>query len=198
MDRKSTRAARRAQRRRQKTMRTIFGGIAALVVLGAGVFATRRAVAPSVGEAVPIEPNAGAHVPIGEDPGPFSTNPPASGRHYDQPLPAGFYEPDDEAARQPYPEGYLLHNLEHGYVVFWYNCDLLDSPEACETLKGQIQKVMKRYQGVKLVAFPWPSLNVPVVMTTWGRMLRFDTFDEKSAGEFVATNRNRAPEPNAP
>jgi hypothetical protein len=22
-------------------------------------------------------------------------------------------------------EGYLAHNLEHGHVIFWYNCNLL-------------------------------------------------------------------------
>ena len=33
---------------------------------------------------------------------------------------------DRVAAMMPnlpqYPEGYLVHNLEHGYVIFWYNC----------------------------------------------------------------------------
>ncbi len=194
----SARAAKRARRRQQKMVRNIIWGVVGLAVVGGALLLTRRAVSSSVGESVPIEANAGAHVPVGEDPGPFSTNPPASGRHYDQPLPAGFYEPDDQAAQADYPEGYLLHNLEHGYVVFWYNCDALDSEADCDTLKGKIQDVMKRYQNTKLIAFPWPSLDVPVVMTTWGRMLRLDAFDEKLAGKFVAANRNRAPEPNAP
>ena len=28
-----------------------------------------------------------------------------------------------------FPEGYLVHNLEHGYAIFWYNCDLLSAEE---------------------------------------------------------------------
>ena len=96
-----------------------------------------------------------------------------------------------------YPEGYLVHNLEHGYVIFWYNCNLLDE-QNCSELKIQIKSVMDEFNGVKLIAFPRESLDVPVVMTSWGQLQQFEVFNENPAASFVESNRNRAPEPNAP
>jgi hypothetical protein len=96
-----------------------------------------------------------------------------------------------------FPEGYIVHNLEHGYVVFWYNCDLLSESE-CSTLKSEIRTVIDEFDGVKLIAFPWSSLDVPLAMTSWDRIFRFDSFDPQTAAAFVRANRNQSPEPNAP
>jgi hypothetical protein len=57
---------------------------------------------------------------------------------------------------------------------------------------------MDEFNGLKLIAFPWNSLEVPVAMTSWGRLQRFETFDLSRARAFVKANRNRAPEPDAP
>jgi hypothetical protein len=57
---------------------------------------------------------------------------------------------------------------------------------------------MDDFDSEKLIAFPWPSLDVPVVMTSWGRLQRFDSFDPQLAAAFVQANRNKSPEPNAP
>ena len=133
----------------------------------------------------------------GEDPGPYNTNPPTSGAHYGADLEAGFYEEAEAAGLGPYPEGYLVHNLEHGYVIFWYNCDLLDEV-ACTELKANIQDVMDGENDFKVIGFPWPSIDAPVVMTSWTRRLVFDEFDSDLARQFVRTYRNQAPEPNAP
>jgi len=91
----------------------------------------------------------------------------------------------------------LGHNLEHGYIIYWYNCALLNADD-CATLKNQIKDSLSDNGGTKLIAFPHESLDVPVVMTSWGQILRFETFDEGQARKFVQANRNRAPEPNAP
>jgi hypothetical protein len=136
-------------------------------------------------------------VPEGQDPGPFNSNPPTSGPHYSGEFDAGFYEESSPEAQVPYPEGYLGHNLEHGYVIYWYNCDLLESNE-CTELKDQIKESMADNGRTKLIAFHRSSLDVPVAMTTWGQMLKMDKFDAGQAEIFVSANRNRAPEPNAP
>ena len=91
----------------------------------------------------------------------------------------------------------MLHNLEHGYVILWYNCDLLDEDE-CGELKDQIQEVLRRNRNNKVIGFPRSSIDFPVVMTSWTRMLEFDEFDTDLANRFVRNNRNKAPEPNAP
>jgi hypothetical protein len=52
--------------------------------------------------------------------------------------------------------------------------------------------------GTKLITYPWPSLDAPVVATSWGRMLKFESFNAEQAKAFYRANLNHAPEPNAP
>jgi hypothetical protein len=49
-----------------------------------------------------------------------------------------------------------------------------------------------------VIAYPWPSLEVPVVATSWGRLQKFATFDVDQAKGFYSANLNHAPEPDAP
>jgi len=57
---------------------------------------------------------------------------------------------------------------------------------------------MDEYDNFKLVAFPRPSLEVPLAMTSWGRLQEFTAFDQRLARQFIDRNLNRAPEPEAP
>ncbi|GAB4495970.1 MAG: hypothetical protein Fur0016_33280 [Anaerolineales bacterium] len=52
--------------------------------------------------------------------------------------------------------------------------------------------------GVKLIAYPWSSLDVPLALTSWGRLQKFTSFDTEQVKAFYRTNLNKAPEPNAP
>jgi len=65
-------------------------------------------------------------------------------------------------------------------------------------LKSQIKSVMEELGGVKLIAYPWPSLDVPLAITSWGRLQIFESFDAGQAKAFYRANLNSAPEPNAP
>lgn len=145
-----------------------------------------------VGDAVAVSPDR-SHIDEGSDPGPYSTNPPTSGHHYPVWMDAGFYDTNTKQ----YPQGYLVHNLEHGYVIFWYNCKSL-SDSQCSDLKSQIKSVMNTATNFKVIAYPWDSISAPVVMTSWGYTLSFDKFDTTLASTFVQQHRNRAPEPEAP
>lgn len=196
---KSKREQMRERQRRQKMKSNLMRGALAIIVLGiVGVFVWQGArPASAIGEEVEVSPDYVNHIEEGIDPGPFPSNPPAGGRHYASTFDAGFYEEDSAQAQLAYPEGYIGHNLEHGYVVFWYNCASLSESE-CGVLKSGIQAVMDDFGGVKLIAFPWPSLDVPVAMTSWGRIQRFASFDPRTAATFIQANLNKAPEPNAP
>jgi len=197
MGSKSIRDERKAHRKKQKTKRTfVWMGIGIVVVIIIG-FVAWTIFKPAAGESVPIMANAGDHVQPGSDPGPFNSNPPTSGRHYGQEFEAGFYEETDSEIQNEFPEGYLIHNLEHGYIIFWYNCDLLDEA-SCSNLKSQIKGVMDEFNNFKVIGFPYSSINVPLAMTSWGRIQTFDKFNPNAASDFVRSNRNRAPEPNAP
>lgn len=196
MGKKTTKERLRKRRQRERLRsRIIWGGIAAVGLLLGGALLW-PAIRPAAGEAVPIMPSS-RHIPVGEDPGPFNSDPPTSGPHYDAPLDAGLYHQATAADMGPYPTGYLVNNLEHGCVVFWYNCEILDEIR-CTALKGQLQEAIDDARNIKVVAFPWTSIEVPVVATSWGRMQEFESFDTKLALRFVSSNRNRAPGPQAP
>jgi hypothetical protein len=156
-----------------------------------------NATRPLLGEEVSVSGES-THTPENNPLPPFSTDPPAAGTHYPTWWEAGFYEENSpEATSVPSPAGYLVHNLEHGHVIFWYNCTLVIT-EACETLKNDLRAVIEEANNFKVIAFPWASTDVPVVGTSWGRILKMETFDASLALEFVQRNRNHAPEPNAP
>jgi len=194
----TTTARRAARRRKQKRPYALWvGGGVVLAGLVAALFALARPSSRTVaamGEAVPVE---GAnHVPEGTDPGPYNTRPPASGAHYGRPMSAGFYD-EDARAQYPYPEGYLVHNLEHGYVVLWYDCAQV-AASSCDGLKEMLREVVRASGRYKVIAYPYPGMDVPVVATSWGRQWRLPEPKAEDLKAFVAANRNRAPEPNAP
>jgi hypothetical protein len=135
------------------------------------------------------------HLPDGTLPGPYNSNPPAGGAHYATDFTSRFYQESDLATIPKYPQGYLVHSLEHGYVIFWYNCQVPNTD--CASLKQTIQKVMDETGGTKLIAFPWSDSKVPLTMTSWGRILEFQNPDPVVMKQFVLRNRNQAPEPNA-
>ncbi len=193
---KSRREKIRARRRKQQVRTWAIFGIFGVIVLGVVGFLIWNAVRPGVGEAMPMMANAREHIPNSQVPN-YNSDPPTNGPHYGQPFSARFYEEADLTSLPPNPDGHLVHSLEHGYVIFWYNCTLLDE-EACNTLKSQIRDVMNEFNNVKLIAFPRDSIGAPLVMTSWGRLQKFDEFDADLAGQFIRVNRNRAPEPGAP
>jgi hypothetical protein len=143
----------------------------------------------SIGEKVSVMPDR-SHVPQNTVPGPYNTNPPTSGRHYAEHLTSGFFDVNTYAN----PEGFLVHNLEHGYVIFWYNCEIINHDQ-CTQLKGEIKGVMEKAAMNKVIAYPWPSIDTPVVITSWGRMLRMEKFDPDLAYKYVTKYRNQSPEP---
>lgn len=182
----------RAKNKRQKLVSNlIWGGIglAVLTVIGLMVW---QGVKPAAGDSIPIM-TSDPHLPADSDPGQYNSDPPTSGLHYATEAQAGFYDKNIYT----YPAGYLVHNLEHGYVVLWYNCNLLDEA-GCAELKSQIRNVIDDLGGVKMIAYPWDSMDVPAAITSWGRIQNFEVFDAELAKAFYRANLNRAPEPNAP
>ena len=178
------------QHRQQLKGSLIWGGLGlgVLAIIGLIVW---QGVRPRTGEEIPIMTS--THIAVDSDPGEYNSDPPTSGPHYPDEAQAGFYDTNS----YQYPAGYLVHNLEHGYIIFWYNCGLLNET-ACADLKSQIKSVLDEFNNVKVIAYPWDSIDVPVAMTSWGRLLKMETFDAAQARTFYKTNLNKSPEPNAP
>jgi len=174
-----------AQQRKPATVMPVLFIGASLIVLFLVLYNINR----PIGQVIP-EMGSRIHIEEGKDPGPYNSNPPTSGIHYETSLEAGFYEDNP----YEYAEGFLVHSLEHGYVIFWYNCSLLGA-EDCQALKIQIRDVMEQAGNYKVIAFPWATIDVPVAMTAWGRLLDMDKFDPEKALAFIEQNRERSPEP---
>lgn len=148
---------------------------------------------PSVlGEDIPI---AGAnHIEEGTTATDWNSDPPTSGEHYGQWATAGFY---DEAI----PDGYLVHDMEHGYVIIYYNCELVDMD--CEAYKTAIEAAMAatgndpNTNSVKLIAVPRPGMDNPITYASWGHLYKAEAFVSEELVLYVQlyrSNPDYAPE----
>jgi hypothetical protein len=109
----------------------------------------------------------------------YAASPPSSGNHDADPLPDAvrFYARADKPRLER-----AVHNLEHGFVIVWYDPDL---PAA------QVTK-LKDYAGkasTRLIAVPWNRGAFPgnrhIVMTGWDRTQRCTTVSPAAIDDFV-------------
>jgi hypothetical protein len=106
----------------------------------------------------------------------YKTKPPSSGDHY--PIWTEYMTYD-----QPVPEGYWVHNLEHGAIVLSYNC----GDAGCASDVAAAQQMIDQYpddpectpDGLphRLVMTPDPRLDVRFAASAWGWTLRAKCFD---------------------
>ncbi len=130
------------------------------------------------------------HIGIGESHEPYNSKPPTSGPHYAEWVDAGLY---DEIV----PDEYLVHNLEHGYVIIWFDCDQMTSDE-CQTTQDGIQTVIDYFDGYKVIGMPRRMEESPIALSSWGVLARLWAYDEDFIIEFIEEHQNQAPEPDAP
>jgi hypothetical protein len=192
---KQKRGAAMEKRRRQERLKKHAAGLVVIALAGLLIYNYVSNKTVSVGELGETMEST-EHFPDGtliE----YSTSPPTSGPHYNNPMPAGFYDQDSpEATQLEYPHSYVVHSLEHGYVVLWYNCESL-STEECTTLKDEMRAVVDE-SPAEIIVFPYNGMPENVVITAWAIEHRFtDSFDPQIARDFIQANRNheRSPEP---
>jgi len=114
----------------------------------------------------------------------YDTDPPTSGPHYNQWADPGYYA-------EPVPAGDLVHSLEHGNVVVYYDPAAL-TPEAEESLRAFAQAHTDQWAAVIVV--PNPDAESPYVLTAWRTMLRMDGYDAETVRAFLAEYIGRGPE----
>jgi hypothetical protein len=125
----------------------------------------------------------------------YTSHPPTSGRHNPTPLPVGakkFYSRGDN----PPPER-AVHNLEHGYVVVWYDMKVSDAD--IELLKNAADAA----EG-KFVIVPWQREDFPddkhIVLTAWSERQQCGQVSGDAMQKFMDTyggTHGKAPEKNA-
>lgn len=112
----------------------------------------------------------------------YATDPPTSGRHYGTWADTGIHT--DEI-----PDGFQVHNLEHGHVFIQYR-DLTDEQSA---------ELEERVRDDSFMTHLAPRSEMPWVLalTSWGRIQVCGEYPEDAIGvidSFVDANRDNAPE----
>jgi len=127
--------------------------------------------------------------------GQYSSLPATSGPHWDTSGIAnwGVYS-------TPQPETQVIHNLEHGGIVIWYDPEALDA-EGVNALTSYVETqlasgISGRY---KFILSPWGGadpLPAAVVATAWRYSLELATADTSAIDTFAREHYGRSPEPN--
>jgi hypothetical protein len=113
-------------------------------------------------------------------PFPYSTNPPTSGPHAGRWVLEGVYT-------TPQNDEMLVHNLEHGHVLVLYH------PSLPAAVVARLKAVVELYEADVVLA-PRPANDVPIALSSWGRLQKFAEYDEPAIQNFIDRNRGHGPE----
>jgi hypothetical protein len=125
----------------------------------------------------------------------WNSNPPSSGPHY--PIWAAY-----QAYSAPVPRGYYVHDLEHGAIVFLYNCGDAGCPDVVAALTAAAAAIPDdplceaAGQGVRVraVVTPDPLLDVPVAAAAWGFTYKAQCPDLPTLIQFATAHYGQGPE----
>ena len=112
----------------------------------------------------------------------YPTDPPTGGNRWPDPVPPGAY-------RVVLPAEMLVHSLEHGNIVIYY-----DQPGTAALNQLLDWATLFRGPWDGLVIAPRPGAGTKVILTAWGHRLALDTFDAAAAAAFTEAFRGRGPE----
>ena len=157
--------------------------VVVLVVLGAGPNPYAGAIQADGG---------GGHIPACQPTG-YTSTPPTSGCHDPSPANWGVYT---SAA----PTQQLIHNLEHGGIVIWYDPERVGAGDLDTLTQYVNSQVASGISGrFKFILSPWggqDALPAPIVVTAWRYLLELDAADTSAIDEFTRAHYARSPEPN--
>ncbi|OLF08073.1 hypothetical protein BLA60_24715 [Actinophytocola xinjiangensis] len=85
----------------------------------------------------------------------------------------------------------MVHSLEHGSVWIAYNPDQVKG--------GDLDKLKGKVEGQPyMMMSPWPGLDKPISLQSWGHQLKLDKADDTRIDEFIRSlreNQYQNPEP---
>lgn len=179
--------AEQEKKRKQQQYLLIGGGIAAAAIILVGVFFLLNPPAPTptstgsyaCGNLQVLEDEGRGHLNPGDPIPNYKSNPPTSGTHNATWYPSGVYDNNVDVTQ-------LIHSLEHGYVVLYYN----DIPQ------DQINQLVniQRSDSFKVIVAPYPNMPHKVALAAWGRVQPCDGPNEAAIRSFIAQFRNQGPE----
>lgn len=174
--------AKERRKSRRKILRwAIGGGLTAAVLVFLGYWGSGQTPPMPQEERFPTE--GASHV----NPGmkiPYKTDPPTSGDHHGDPAAPSFYT-------TPVPPELLVHNLEHGNIVIYYDESRLSGDDLLK-----IRSFTDRYREpfAAVLAVPRSDAKYPLILTAWTRMLRLTRYDPDTVEHFIDRYRGRGPE----
>ena len=120
----------------------------------------------------------------------YDSSPPTSGSHYAVPAEPGFYPADSDIE----PER-LVHNLEHGMIVIWYQPDADD----LGFLEKQIEELV-RQEPLATVGAPYGDMDVgfDIVITSWRHARACVNASQEVVDDFRREFQGKGPEPLTP
>lgn len=116
----------------------------------------------------------------------YAQEPPLSGPHYGQWTNAGFYE-------EPQAYGNLVHSLEHGAIVIYYDPSAL-TPETEASLRAWARNHNSQWAGIVVTPNPSDDPQGEYVLTAWRHRLVLDSYDAEAVKAFAAEYIGRGPE----
>jgi hypothetical protein len=124
------------------------------------------------------------HLPVGTVYPNYPTFPPYAGPHWQVPSRCGIYE-------LPQPIEAMVHSMEHGVVIFYFQPDLFRADEVAE-MRVVASGLLR--DGRRLIMTPNRQIDSAVVMTSWSRILRLGSFEPETVEDFTAAFEDKAPE----
>jgi hypothetical protein len=85
------------------------------------------------------------------------------------------------------PDQCFVHNMEHGGVIFLYDC-----PEGCASEVAQLETFVNANPLTLLT--PYAGLPARFALTSWGKRLVSDCFDLAAFTQFYEASADMAPE----
>ncbi|WP_395656127.1 DUF3105 domain-containing protein [Nocardioides sp.] len=131
------------------------------------------------------------HVPIGT-PVDYTTAPPAFGAHWNEagvapaPFARKFYTTDDRPELEA-----LVHNLEHGYTILWYDSTIADDSSAMDEVQAIAAKFDESGDNFrdKFIAAPWESSDENGKKFPEGQHVALTHWSAGGTGETDATKQ---------
>ena len=123
-----------------------------------------------------------AHLPPGQAAS-YPSTPPYGGPHWSQPLRCGIYE-----AEQRFEP--MVHTMEHGAVVLYYQ-PLNVQDDTVAQMRVLASALLR--DGARLIMTPSTRLGVSIAVTSWGRLLAMDQFEEDAIRGFVDAFEGNGP-----
>ena len=180
--------------KKQQWCIAIFLGICTAFSLAAGATAVYAGpgsgfadVGP--GQTVPLQGNVHIQSP-GSPHIPYNSDPPTSGPHVNFIMRWGIH-------KVPITLEIQVHNLEDGGVIIQYHCE-----KNCGDLVSRLESLVQQYQKKAeidrsktgeqhpsrydhLILAPYPGMDTKIALTAWGKIDKFNQFDEERITKFI-------------